>query len=155
MKVKGTLFKKVPPLYAFGSVLLLAILVVWVVLYFAYQNDFAREASSFEEYGAFGKASLLLNFGDGKMRKFEGDTVGGMTVYDALNQSAKAGGFEVETTLEEGSVVVEAIDGVRNRKDKTWHFYLNESFKNRTSPLNYSIRNGDVVEFRYEAAPGE
>lgn len=153
--MKETLLKKIPSPYALGSVLLLAILVVWAVLYFAYQNDFAREVSSLREYDAFGKASLLLNFGDGTMRKFEGDIVGGMTVYDALNQSAKAGGFEVETTLEEGSVVVEAIGGIRNRKDKIWHFYLNESFKNRTSPLNYSIRSGDVVEFRYEAVINE
>ena len=148
--MKRKLSKKVSPYYAMGSLLFFVAFVLWIVLYVAYSEEVLEKEPDALGVKFSQTASLILDYGE-KRRKFEGETIPGMTVYDALVQSSKAGGFSLETFMEDGRLKIKAIDGIEIQKNgNTWHLYINEEYKNMSSPLDYVLKEGDDVEFIYE-----
>ncbi len=148
--MKKRLTKKIPTGVSWGIIVFLSVFVLWTVLYYGYK-DTPYEKKAGTNIALPLEASLTLNYGGGEQRIFAGDIVEGMTVYDALVQSAAAGKLEVKTKMVDTGIVVESIDGVTNKKNgPKWHLYINGSFKNLDSPLKYQLSGGEKIEFRYE-----
>ena len=89
-------------------------------------------------------ASLILDYGNGHKRKFEGRVVQNMTVLDALMASARAGRFKIKSNSQ-----VEVIDGIENTEQKKWICYLNNK-KIDSSPAQYIIKPRDRIECKYQ-----
>lgn len=89
---------------------------------------------------------VTIDFGNGRMRAFEGQVQSGMTILSALNVSSRAGKFDAKAD-ERGRIV--NIDGVKNNSGKRWQTYLNETIVH-SEPADTLIRGGDDIAFRFE-----
>ncbi|MEK7122201.1 MAG: DUF4430 domain-containing protein [Patescibacteria group bacterium] len=90
---------------------------------------------------------LVLDYGNGKTRKFSGE-LGGRTAkaWDLL-QIASAQS-EVEVEIENG-FIPRAIDGVKNSDQGKWVLYVNE-VKQTSGPFEVIVKWGDTIKFKYE-----
>ena len=86
---------------------------------------------------------FIVNFGETK-RFFVGETVEGMTVFDALSVSAEAG--ELDFNFEEG--VLKRV-GEFEENEKKWNLYLNRR-KIEDDLSQVLIQTGDKIELRFE-----
>ena len=94
-----------------------------------------------------GNARLVLDWGNGSRRMFEGNTIAGMSIWHALIQSAKAGNFEVDYEGDDGTIKVEKIAGVGEPEGK-WFFLLNGQEVNPQEIALEPIKEGDVIEIK-------
>lgn len=89
------------------------------------------------------EAVLIINNGE-KKRAFAGEVIEGMTIFDALTASAKAGNFN----FVEESGILKRIDGFE-RNGKKWNAYINnsrvEEILNKTL-----IKPGNKIELKFE-----
>ncbi len=97
-------------------------------------------------------AGLILNWGDGSSRKFEGPVIDGMTILEAIQSSAESGNFEVDYSYDKaGHLQLKLLAGKLNQADgKSWHFYLNKKYVNTQDIGNFVIKKYDIIEVRYE-----
>ncbi len=105
--------------------LLLAVLVGGLV--FLYSGE--------EKQNIIGKAELIIDFGNGNKRTFEGEIVENETPVDALNQASKAGNFSSEEII--------------LNKDKSWHWYLNDK-KMESLTDGVILKSNDKILVKYE-----
>lgn len=90
---------------------------------------------------------LVIDYGDGRVRKFGGPINGSTKSWDLLQQAIAASGLKVEVI---DSFVPKVIDGFGDGKDgRRWSFYLN-SQKQVQTPYEVKIKPGDEVMFRFE-----
>jgi len=89
---------------------------------------------------------VIIDFGNGRLRAFEGEVQSGMTILSVLNIASQVGKFDAKT---DGQGVVVNIDGVKNNNGKRWQAYLNESLV-RGEPASTPVRAGDDIAFRFE-----
>ena len=152
------LLKPLPFPYAVAVILAVSAFVLWIVLGAASRIDEVTISQDPQNISVQdpvvatqGTASILINFGGGDVRKFEGGLVEGMTAFDALTRAVKAGGFNFETVVEDGSINVKTIGQKEHITDGgRWQLYLNDEYENYNSPLDFELEDGDEVEFRYE-----
>ncbi len=90
---------------------------------------------------------LVIDYGNGKVRKFGGPIDDSAKSWDLLQQAIAVSGIKVEVA---GSFVPKVIDGFSDGKDgKHWSFYLNKQKQTQT-PYEAKIKPGDEVMFRFE-----
>ena len=92
------------------------------------------------------KARLILDYGNGQQRWFEGKVVKGMTVFDALNAAALAGDFKVYTSL---TGEIERINGLENKNGQKWCCYFKDNQK-ITNITERPIKPGQEIICRYK-----
>jgi len=93
-----------------------------------------------------GRAALTIDFSDGNKRNFEGEIIEGETLFDALNQTSKAGNFSYKLDEEDN---LAAIDSFTRDKNKSWHWYLNDEKIDK--PLGEIIlKSGDEILLQYK-----
>ncbi|OGN09471.1 MAG: hypothetical protein A3C61_01720 [Candidatus Yanofskybacteria bacterium RIFCSPHIGHO2_02_FULL_39_10] len=98
------------------------------------------------------EASLVLVLGDGEQsRMFRGEIVEGMTVFQALIASSRAGQIKLEYSFDsENKVSIKELNGYKKILNKELAFYLNNS-KIITENINkITIKNQDRIEVRSE-----
>lgn len=100
-----------------------------------------------QDIAEVGNARLVLDWGDGSRRMFEGGTIEGMSVWHALVQSAKAGNFEVDYEGDNGAIKVEKIAGV-GEPEGSWFFLLNGQELNPQEIALEPIKEGDIIEIK-------
>ncbi|MBI2055750.1 MAG: hypothetical protein HYT42_02570 [Candidatus Sungbacteria bacterium] len=93
------------------------------------------------------RGRLVIDFGNGRKRAFEGEVRLGMTVLLALRAAEKAGNFK--TVLDERGRIVD-IAGVKNNSEKRWRTDLNGLPVNNGSLNKTAVSAGDKIIFRYE-----
>jgi len=93
-------------------------------------------------------ARLVLDFGDGQRREFEGELVPRMSVLDALAASAAVADIPVSYAPARGGTVVAAIGQKGDSGTKHWVFTVNG--KTGENPATYVVKPGDVVLWRYQ-----
>ena len=97
------------------------------------------------------EATLLIAFDDESQRMFQGEVVEGMTVFQALVASSRAGQIKFKYSLDsKSSVVIEELNGYTKTQDKKLVFYLNNSRVNTRNINSTYIKGGDKIEIRYE-----
>jgi len=88
-----------------------------------------------ERQNIIGEAELIIDFGDGNRRAFEGEIVENETPVDALNQASKAGNFSSEEII--------------LNKDKSWHWYLNDKKLGGLTD-GVVLKSNDKILVKYE-----
>jgi hypothetical protein len=125
------------------SALLLLVISSFVILYFPGAKK--PETNLTQTPKIIGKAELVINFGDGKERNFEGEIIEGETLFDALDQASKAGNFSYK--LDEKNNLAAIEDFIKNN-NKSWHWYLNDKKINK--PLGEIIlKSSDKILIKY------
>jgi len=112
------------------------ILMIGAVLLFILSGFFIFRfpGAKKQDNSIIGKASLTIDFSNGKKRIFEGEIVKGETLIDALNQASKAGGFSVETFTA--------------NEEKLWRWYLNNNPVNKP-PYEITLNPNDEILIKY------
>lgn len=95
-------------------------------------------------------ARLTIKFDTKNARTFEGPVVKNMTVLQALNSASRGGGFDVRYSLDKNGGVNLASIGTSFNGAKSWHFYINGKLLQAEELDKARIKNGDVIEARYE-----
>lgn len=90
------------------------------------------------------EATLIIDFGGDKRRVFTGETVEGMTVFDALLTSSKTGKFDFKAN---GGII--SLGGVKNQGGKKWECFLNQR-KIEKGLKETFISPGDKILCKYE-----
>lgn len=100
---------------------------------------------------AVSQASLIVNFGDDKIRQFEGPAEQDTTILQALYSSSMGGNFEFIYSVDQNNhAVVASIGGIPNNGVGVWNFYLNKT-KVPTEEISVTkVQAGDLVEVKYE-----
>jgi len=126
------------------TALLLLILSAGAIFWFSgnrRDNDISQSTPKI-----IGRAALTIDFSDGNKRNFEGEIIEGETLFDALNQTSKAGNFSCKLDEEDN---LAAIDSFTRNKNKSWYWYLND--KKIDKPLGEIIlKSGDEILIKYE-----
>lgn len=92
-----------------------------------------------------GEAVLIIDFGENNKRAFSGEVIEGMTVFDALLVSARAG--NVSFDFKNNSL--KRIDWLFQENGKKWNVYFNR--KKVEEDLNdILIKPGDKIELKLE-----
>jgi len=123
---------------------LLFIIAIFLIILagFLYYVFMPRQDIVFNEI-SLSEAALTINFGDSK-RSFAGETVEGMTVYDALLVSQEAGQLDIDFDRKE----IKKINGVE-KDDKEWNLYLNKEKVEDYFDQAF-VNPGDRIELRLE-----
>ncbi|MFA5021690.1 MAG: DUF4430 domain-containing protein [Patescibacteria group bacterium] len=99
------------------------------------------------------KVNLMLDFGDGQVQTFNNVALTNQaTVLDLLKKVTTDSNLEFKTKDygKELGVLVESINKYTN-SDKTnqfWHYWVDNIYA-ETGASNYSLKNGDIVEWKY------
>lgn len=133
----------------------LAVLIIVFLFGISFRNiyDVQENVVTFQDNIAIKKASLMIDYGNGKVHVSEDiPVVNDMTVFGLLKSFTDNNNLVLNYKDYGGSmgIFVESIDGVG--KDitgkKYWQYWVN----NKYSPVGVSgliIKEGDVVEFKF------
>ncbi len=111
------------------------ILIIVAFLLAALVSGFIFLYSGQEKQNIIGKAELIIDFGNGNKRAFEGEIIENETLINALNQASKAGNFSSEEII--------------LNKNKSWHWYLNEK-KIDSLAGGIILKSNDKILVKYE-----
>jgi hypothetical protein len=131
----------VPPLIAWSIIIVLSL---WVLsMFFVTTPSFKKTIGVNDN-----EAILILDYGNGNVRKFKGPVDGkGTKAWNLLQQASAVSGINVEIA---DHFIPQNIDGFENGKDgKKWAFYINGERQTAT-PFEIEIGPGDKVVFRFE-----
>ena len=103
--------------------------------------------------GPADQSQLVLDFGNGEVRQFQGLVIPGMTVLDVLNSASLGGNFDFRYSIDDdGTLKVAKIGDIANLADRpSWHFYLNGKPINVGDLGHTTIKAGDQIEAKYES----
>ncbi|MBU2082240.1 hypothetical protein KKH14_02320 [Patescibacteria group bacterium] len=122
------------------------ILIIAALLLAALVGGLALLYSGEEKQNIIGKAELMIDFGDGNKRAFEGEIVENETPVDALNQASKIGNFSYKIDEKNN---LSAINNFTGDKDKMWQWYLND--KKMDSLIGgIVLKSNDKILVKYE-----
>ncbi|MFH1990404.1 MAG: hypothetical protein ABIJ19_00935 [Patescibacteria group bacterium] len=122
------------------------ILMITALLLAALVGGLALLYSGEEKQNIIGKAELMIDFGDGNKRAFEGEIVENQTPVDALNQASKIGNFSYKIDEKNN---LSAINNFTGDKDKMWQWYLND--KKMDSLIGgIVLKSNDKILVKYE-----
>ena len=101
-------------------------------------------------------SALILDYGNGKQRKFEGPVTDNMNIIKALLASENGGKLKVKFTKRKNDKNIEllSIDGRGNNSNGyQWNFYINGQLVKTSEIGSVAIRAGDLIKARYEKTP--
>lgn len=93
-----------------------------------------------------GKAELIIDFGGGNKRAFEGNIVKNETLIDALNQASRVGNFSYKI---DGKNNLSTINNFANSQNKAWRWYLNDE-KIDSLANGIVLKANDKILVKYE-----
>lgn len=136
-----------------GLLLLLIVFVLGAYVGVRNADKFpaVRQAVSDERAQENDPVSLMLDFGDGRVRTFHAVAwQEGMTVADVLHAGADTQGFTIGSKDFGGSlgIFVETIDGVGGGTDRWWQYWVNNVY-GTVGAGNQQVMPGDVVEWKF------
>lgn len=128
------------------------VVVALLVLAFGLGNYSAKDNNSHTDTN--GGASLLIDYGDGKQRKFEGPVTNSMSIQMAL-LAVENGGSSLDIKYSaDGSnsdtVYIKSINGHANNILDSWKIYLNDHLISEEKLNGTPVKTGDFIELRYE-----
>ena len=136
--------KQINPLVAWSLIFIFSIVVLRIAMLAQSESSYSKkEISSASKT----ETVVMLDFGNGKIRKFKGPVPEQMNAWGALQQAASIGSIKMEI---ENHFLPVSIGGYENQKNgKRWGLYLN-GVKQNLDPFQVKIGSGDEIVFRYE-----
>lgn len=97
-------------------------------------------------------AHLLIDYGDGTQRAFEGQAIPQMSILQVIyNVSGTAGlNFKYQADPEDIIKIISLGDRFEGMDGKHWSIYLNDEKQNINSIASVYIVNGDRIEAKFE-----
>lgn len=118
------------------------LIIIFIAVVWFFDWSFLR-FSSFDLL-ASGKATLTIENG-GSSRIFEGEIIEGMTIVDALNASAQAGGLGFEYLISAtGDTYIKTING-QDASQLTLRFYVNNKEVDPVDLNRRILKSGDKI----------
>lgn len=100
-----------------------------------------------------GKATLIIDFGEEKIERFDREITEGMTVFDLLKEETEKSGLVLKTKSYDIGILIEAIGDKENGQDgKYWLYYINGEMP-MVGADKKEIKAGDKLEFKFEKSP--
>ncbi len=98
------------------------------------------------------QSSLVLDFGNGVSRKFQGPAIPGMTILETIYAASANNDLDFRYSIDENGVLkIAKIGNVVNLTDAIrWNFYLNGRSINGGDINRAIIRAGDRIDAKYE-----
>jgi len=99
------------------------------------------------------QSSLMIDFGDGKVKTFSNVILAdGTTAFDFLKKVTTENNLKLDYKDygAEMGVFVESIDGIGNDlgSDKFWQYWINNQYS-EIGASSYKLKAGDSVEWKY------
>jgi len=128
------------------QIILLLVILAATTIFFAYNK------LGFQDNQAnAGNARLVIDFGNGTKRAFEGGTVEQMTILQALIASSAEGKFAIDYTINStGETELKSIAGQTSTNQKKWYVYLDNELVKTSDISKKTIKVQDNIEFRYK-----
>ena len=127
-----------------GGIAILVLLAIFIQ--FGYIR-LTKNSGGAEGTVSLKEAVLVLDYGNGEVRKFKGPIEENARAWDLFQQAIAVGGISAEIT---DHFVPQDIDGFKNGKDKKqWNLYVN-NVKQKFTPFEVKVKPGDEVIFRFE-----
>lgn len=126
---------------------LLLVLSIGVVFWLSgIKNQINYNTSRVLPLKIIGKAGLTIDFGNDRIRAFEGNIVEKETLIDVLNQAARAGDFSYKLSEKNDlASISELASGGR----KSWYWYINGKKINK-QPGGTIVKPDDNILIKYE-----
>jgi hypothetical protein len=122
----------------------------WVVVVLAVGISFFYITFNLPASNPGDLARMTIKFDKDNARAFEGPVDKDMTVLQALLSASRGGSFDFRYSLNKnGYVNLASINGATNGP-KSWRFYLNGNPVKTEEIGKIKIKNGDLIEARYE-----
>jgi len=127
-------------------------IILVVVIIFIFQDKANPEEisnSQVLEESAI-NTTLIIDYGDEKIERFDTEIKQGMNVFDLLKEETEKLNLALETKTYDMGIFIEAIGDKKNGQDgKYWMYYVNGEMP-MVSADNLKINSGDKVEFKFE-----
>ena len=138
------------PVYSWIIIFVVSAGMVLFVFYQNRQIDFetknmVREMTASKIVNVRPKTRVIIDYGNGKKRVFEGAVIKGMNLQDVFWGIEYSAGIVFGVRNRE----IESIDGVKSRPPKKWNYYIN-NIKQDDNPLDKEIGAGDKIFLVYE-----
>lgn len=99
------------------------------------------------------EATLIINFREGKVEKFQKEINNKITAFELLKEGAEELNLSLKTESYDMGVFVEAIGDEENGQDgKYWLYYVNDEMP-MVSVDRQEIKAGDRLEFKFGKSP--
>ena len=122
------------------------ILIIAALLLVSLIGGLVFSRSGEKKQAIVGKVELIIDFGNGSKRAFEGEIVDNEALVDALNQASKVGNFSYEIDARNN---IFAINDVAGGGDKAWRVYLNDK-KMDGLTSGVALKSNDKILVKYE-----
>jgi len=114
------------------------LVILFTLPLFLSENDFLKDKN--------GKATLIIDKGEGEEKVFEREIKENMTVFDFLKETE----LEIEYKEYDFGVFVQSIDGLKNNEEgKNWLYYVNDKQPQMGSDQR-PVFPGDEIRWKYE-----
>src|SRR3989338_923892 len=139
------------PVYSWIIIFVVSAGMVLFVFYQNRQIDFetknmVREMTASKIVSVRPKTRVIIDYGNGKKRVFEGAVIKGMNLQDVFWGIEYSAGIVFGVRNRE----IESIDCVKSRPPKKWNYYINNNIKQDDNPLDKEIGAGDKIFLVYE-----
>jgi hypothetical protein len=98
---------------------------------------------------SLGQVELVFDFGEGELSTYSASLDHQSTVFEVLNRVAEVNGLSLVKEDSDFGVFVKEIAGRANTKDSFWLYYVNGQMA-EVAADKYELREGDLVEWKYE-----
>lgn len=132
--------------------MLAAIIIILAVVLGGYFASLPEKKEAKEESKAIErveKTILAVDYGEKNVQTFSIDKRENATVLDILKES----GLKIETKDYDFGVIIESINGKKNGDGGKYWLYSINGKTPMVSADKYLIKEGDKVEFKFEASP--
>lgn len=133
-----------------GAIAVLAVVFILGISVGRNYDDGQRAGGGRENSAEVTGASLMIDFGDGRVRTF--DEISGETAFAVLKQATEDNNIALEYQDYGGDIgaFIQSINGVGSdpESDRWWQFWVNNRYS-QVGASSYRLEAGDVVEFKY------
>src|SRR3989338_2315072 len=128
--------------------LALVVIALAIILFFFASSvglfNFDRLTLSFQQSQA--AASLTINYGEGRVRQFNGEIIPEMTILDAILASAQSNNFVVDYQITNVGLELRAVDGLVGSAARPLQVLVNSQPVEMAKLHQTAIKSGDLIE---------
>lgn len=144
--------KKIPKLLVFLALTFVAFIAGWFYLFGEINQPQSKpiHTAGSEQKTAY----LLIDYGETESPVFEHALINETTAFSILKDTLDKEDIPYETQQYDFGIFVQSINGFESTADMAWIYFVNGESGNVAAD-QYTLENGDEVEWRYVPPAGE